>query len=47
MVAFWIIVSTVLVATGWILSAVHELNAFGYGVAGLMGMVAAAASQFT
>lgn len=38
MTTAWILVCTTLVAAGWILSALHELNAIGYGVVILLGM---------
>lgn len=31
-VRFWILLSTLLVASGWILSAIHQLNPAGYGM---------------
>jgi hypothetical protein len=31
-VRFWILLSTLLVASGWILSAIHQLNRAGYGI---------------
>jgi hypothetical protein len=42
MVIFWIVVSAILVAAGWTLSAIHELNMVGYGVVALLGVVAGA-----
>jgi hypothetical protein len=40
-VRIWILLSTWLVSTGWILSALHQLNRAGYGVAfALTGMAA-------
>jgi hypothetical protein len=39
MVTFWIVVSTILVVSGWTLSAIHELNTLGYGVVALLGIV--------
>jgi hypothetical protein len=42
MVTLWIIVSTILVVAGWTLSAIHELNMPGYGVMGLLGILAGA-----
>jgi len=38
MVTVWILLCAILTAAGWILSAVHELNAIGYGVLTLLGM---------
>jgi hypothetical protein len=40
MVTFWILVSTILVVAGWALSAIHELNAPGYGITVALGVVA-------
>jgi hypothetical protein len=36
-VKFWILLSTLLVVSGWVLSALHELNAAGYGVMFALG----------
>jgi hypothetical protein len=40
-VRFWILLSTLLVSAGWILSALHQLNRTGYGVVFLLAAIAA------
>ena len=44
-VRIWILISALLVASGWILSACHELNAGGYGVIFALAAIAAIAWQ--
>lgn len=39
-VRIWILLSTLLVASGWVLSAFHELNPIGYGVVFFLAIVA-------
>ncbi len=47
-VRLWILVSTLLVSAGWILSALHQLNCLGYGlVFALAGLAAAVWRQKT
>ena len=38
---FWILLSTLLVSAGWILSALHQLNRLGYGVVFALAGIAA------
>jgi hypothetical protein len=40
-VRIWILFSTLLVASGWILSALHQLNRLGYGIIFALAVVAA------
>ena len=40
-VRFWILLSTLLVSAGWILSALHQLNRMGYGVVFALAGIAA------
>jgi hypothetical protein len=40
MVRCWILLSTLLVCAGWILSALHQLNRAGYGVVLSLGIIA-------
>ncbi|MGH7979786.1 MAG: hypothetical protein ACREE6_10460, partial [Limisphaerales bacterium] len=44
-VRIWILLSAWLVASGWILSACHELNRAGYGVVFALAIIAAFAWQ--
>ena len=40
LVRSWIVLSTLLVTSGWILSALHELNRVGYGVVFVLAVIA-------
>ncbi|HEU6447627.1 MAG TPA: hypothetical protein VFV23_04235 [Verrucomicrobiae bacterium] len=40
LVRIWILLSTLLVASGWILSALHELNRAGYGIVFALAAIA-------
>jgi hypothetical protein len=42
LVRFWILLSTMLVGAGWILSALHQLNRIGYAVVFVLAGIAAA-----